>query len=174
MGANMLLTLGGIVLLSTFVLYANGLLSDNTKISGDNEYAITAISLAQSVIDEAKTKSFDENAIAGSVTQASDLTAAQLLGRDGGGEAVAAVDTARDSQCASYSRFDDVDDYNGYVRLVNTPRAEGYRISTTVSYASATFPDSVKSSQTFCKRMTVTVTSPFFAQPIQLMYAFTY
>jgi hypothetical protein len=174
MGVNMLLTIGGIVLLSTFVLYANGLLSDNVKTSSDNEYMITAISLAQSVIDEAKAKSFDENITSGAVTLPSDLTGANLLGPDGGGEAVANPDTARDNQCASYARFDDVDDYDGYVRLVNTPRAEGYRLSAVVEYASITYPDSTTVSPTFCKRMTVTATSPYFPQPVQLMYAFTY
>ena len=37
MGVNMLLTIGGIILLSTFVLYANGLMFDNVEISSDNE-----------------------------------------------------------------------------------------------------------------------------------------
>ncbi len=174
MGVNMLLTIGGIVLLSTFVLFANGLLSDNIETSSDNEFMITAISLAQSVIDEAKAKAFDEITISDSVTSPTDLTSANLLGRDGFGESVSNPDTAQADQCQSFSQFDDLDDYNGYVRLVNTPRAEGYRVSASVSYASVTYPDSVKSSQTFCKRMVVTVTSPYFPQPVQLMYAFTY
>jgi hypothetical protein len=174
MGVNMLLTIGGVVLLSTFVLYANGLLSDNVKTSSDNEYMITAISLAQSLIDEAKAKAFDEHTIGGSVTLPSSMTAAGLLGRDGGIEAVSDPDTANDDHCASFVRFDDVDDYDGYIRLVNTPRAEGYRISSAVQYASVTSPDSTMATQTFCKRMVVTVTSPYFAQPVQLMYAFTY
>ena len=83
-------------------------------------------------------------------------------------------DTATESGVAAFTKFDDLDDYNGYVRLVNTPRAENYRVEAAVSYASVTFPDSSKSTQTFCKKMTVTVTSPFFPQPVILTYAFTY
>jgi hypothetical protein len=173
MGLNMLLTIGGILLLSTFVLYANGLLFDNSKIAADNEFVITAISIGQSVIDEAKTKAFDEQTVAGTVTLRTDLTSSYSLGTDGG-EAVSNPDTASESGSASFSRFDDVDDYNGYIRLVNTPRAEKYRVLAAVSYASETYPDSSKLAQTFCKRITVTVTSPFFAQPVTLFYAFTY
>jgi hypothetical protein len=173
MGVNMLLTIGGVLLLSTFVLYANGLLFDNTRISADNEYVITAIALAQSVIDESKMKAFDENVLAGPVTSAASLTLANLLGTDGG-ESTSTPDTADANGAASFAAFDDIDDYNGYVRIVHTPRAENYRIQTAVVYASATNPDSVKSIQTFCKKMTVTVTSPFFAQPVRLSYAFTY
>lgn len=174
MGENMLMTIGGIILLSTFVLYANGLIFDNTKISSDNEYAITAISLAQSVIDEAKMKAFDESTIAGPVASADSLTPASMLGRDGTAEAVANPDTPTHSGAASFAKFDDIDDYDGYVRVVNTPRAENYSVATTVVYASETSPNSTSSTRTFCKRMTVTVTSPYISVPITLSYVFTH
>jgi hypothetical protein len=174
MGVNMLLTIGGVILFSTFVLYTNVLMFDNVKVSADNEFVITAISLAQSVIDEAKMKAFDENTVSGSVTSPSSLTPSNSLSSEGSGEAVSNPDTAQQNGSASLTKFDDIDDYNGYVRLVDTPRAENYRIETAVNYASETYPDSIKSSQTFCKKMTVTVTSPFIPQPIRLSYAFTY
>lgn len=174
MGLNMLLTIGGVILLSTFVLYANGLLFDNARIASDNEYVITAIALGQSVIDEAKMKAFDENTVTGTVSSPGGLTNAYLLGREGGGEVVSIPDTAGVHGAASFATFDDIDDYDGYIRIVNTPRAENYRIATTVAYASETFPDSAKSVQTYCKKMTVTVTSAFFIQPVRLSYAFTY
>ena len=173
MGVNMLLTIGGIILLSTFILYASGLMSDNVKISSDNEYVITAIGLGQSLIEEAKLKAFDEATAAGTVNAASQLSAANILGSDNG-ETVQNPDTAAANGSASFAKFDDVDDYNGYVRIVNTPRAENYRVRATVNYASETYPDSVKTIQTFCKRMTVTVTSAYFPQPVNLYYSFTY
>ncbi len=174
MGVNMLLTIGGIILLSTFILYANGLMFDNVEISSDNEYIITAIALGQSVIDEAKTKAFDENTVSKTVTSPAGLTAVNALGRDGSGEAVSNPDTVQEDGAAAFTKFDDIDDYNGYVRWVNTPRAENYSVQAAVTYASETYPDSSKSIQTFCKKMTVTVTSPFFPQPVILTYAFTY
>ncbi len=173
MGVNMLLTIGGIILLSTFVLYASGLMSDNVKISSDNEYVITAIGLGQSLIEEAKLKAYDEATVAGAVTTASQLSAPNILGSDSG-ESIQNPDTAMANGSASFAKFDDIDDYNNYIRIVNTPRAENYRISSTINYASETFPDSSKSTQTFCKRMTVTVTSAYFPQPVTLYYSFTY
>lgn len=176
MGVNMLLTIGGILLLSTFVLYANGLMSDNVKVAGDNEYMITAISLAQSLIDEAKSKAFDEKAIAGSITSTDSLTNPESFGRDGAGEFVILPDTVRNDLVTSFARFDDIDDYDGYIRIVNTPRAEGYQVRAAVTYASETSPDSSKSTKTFCKRLTVTVTSPYFPpqHAVRLSYAFIY
>jgi hypothetical protein len=171
MGVNMLLTIGGLILLGTFILYANSLLFDNAEIAQNNEFVICAISLAQSVIDEAKTKKFDEAAVTGSITTASSLSS--TLGTESG-EALATADTVHDGLPRSASRFDDVDDYNGYVRVVHTARAENYNINTVVSYASETNPDSTKTIQTFCKRMGVTVTSPFFSHPVEMMYAFVY
>jgi hypothetical protein len=173
MGVNMLLTIGGVILFSTFVLYANGLLSDNTAISSDNEYVITAIALGQSVIDEAKTKAFDENVIAGPPVSEASFTAVNALGPEAG-EAVALPDTAQNAGAASFAAFDDIDDYNGYVRIVHTPRAENYRVTSSVVYASETNPDSTRSTPTYCKRMMVTVSSPYFKQPVALSYAFTY
>lgn len=174
MGINMLLTIGGIVLLTTFVLYANGLMFDNSKIASDNEYVITAISLAQSVIDEAKTKAFDEATILATITSASNLTPVHLLGPDGTGESMATIDSVDGGHPRSMARFDDVDDYNGYVRVVNTPRAEGFRVQASVNYVSETNPDTPSAARTFCKRLQVTVTSPYVSQPVSLSYAFTY
>jgi hypothetical protein len=171
MGVNMLLTIGGLILLGTFILYANGLLFDNARIAQNNEFVICAISLAQSVIDEAKTKSFDEATTTGSVSLTSALSS--TLGREIG-ETLSTPDTVQGSIPVSASRFDDVDDYNGYVRVVNTARAENYNISTVVSYASETCPDSLKGFRTFCKKMDVTITSPFFSHPVQMSYAFVY
>lgn len=174
MGINMLLTIGGIVLLTTFVLYANGLMFDNTKIASDNEYVITAISLAQSVIDEAKTKGFDEATLLATVTSANDLTPVILMGADGPSETFATPDSIDSNHPHSIAQYDDVDDYHGYVRIVNTPRAEGFRVETAVEYVSETNPDSVSAVRTFCKRMQVTVTSPYMQHPVLLSYAFTY
>jgi hypothetical protein len=92
MGNHMLLTIGALLLFGTFMLTANGLMSDNKISAEQNEYAMTAISLAQSVIDEAKNKAFDE-AIAlnpnGTFTT-SDMST--TLGRESG-ESVPSPDT---------------------------------------------------------------------------------
>ena len=194
MGANMMLTIGSILLFGMFLSTSNKLMTGNSQIAAQNEYYIAGLSIAQSVIDEAKTKEFDENTVGKIVSSITGLTTVGSLGRDGGAEAtVPSKDTL--SSRAPYSstnkgyfsavKFNDVDDYNGYIRIVNTPRAENYQVRVAVNYASATFPDSAKASRTFCKTMTVKVTSPFFRaigevggvaipDTLKISYAFTY
>jgi hypothetical protein len=57
---------------------------------------------------------------------------------------------------------------------VNTPRAEGFTIAVQVKYGDPTDPDVPLNYQTFCKRMKVTVTSPYMTDKVELSYAFTY
>ncbi|MEI7674078.1 MAG: hypothetical protein WCK00_18400 [Deltaproteobacteria bacterium] len=173
MGGSIVLTIGSLVLLGIFLLAANTIISENAGSADQNESLLTAMSLAQSVIDEAKTKGFDEQALAGAVTSSMNLTPAASLGPEGA-EALAGADSLAAGVYASTSRFNDVDDYNNYTRLVNTPRAEGYLVSVRVQYASEFSPDSVKTFPTFCKTMTVTVSSRYLSAPVPLQYAFTY
>jgi hypothetical protein len=173
MSGNMMLTIGVIVLLTLFTLSANKIILQNKISSSESEYIITAIGLAQSVINEAKTKSFDEKVASGSVTSASQLTPSASLGKETG-ESPVQPDVSSSSTFQSYSKFDDIDDYNGYTRSVSTPRAGGYTVNVAVSYVSETDPETSSSSQTYCKKMTVTVTSPFITIPVKLFYAFTY
>ncbi len=174
MGSNMILTIGALLLFGTFLSSSNRLMTGNTQIATQNEYNMTALALAQSVIDEAKMKSFDENTVSTGVLSPNNLTVPASLKYDGNGEKTPSPDTLSSTGFSSIKLFDDIDDYNNYTRLVNTPRAEGYNISVSVGYASETYPDSSKGSRTYCKKMTVTVTSKYISQPLTLMYAFVY
>jgi hypothetical protein len=174
MGSNMILTIGALVLFGTFLSSSNRLMTGNTQIATQNEYNLTALALAQSVIDEAKIKAFDEATVTTSVISPVFLTAPGSLRNDGSAESTPTPDTLASNGFASIRVFDDIDDYNGYTRRVNTPRADGYNISVSVGYASETYPDSAKSTQTYAKKMTVTVTSNYISQPLTLSYNFTY
>lgn len=180
MQTNMFITVGTIILLGTFILTSNTIISTTRQSSMNTEFYLTAIALGQSVIEEAKTKLFDQAATVGTVTNVSDLTAPSLLGRDGGGESVGNPDTLSGNIFRSAILFNDVDDYHNYNRRVNTTRATDYNLRTTVTYTSPTFPDSVRNVRTWCKLMTVFVTSPFILNPdnqqdtIRLTYTFCY
>ena len=159
MGSNMVLTIGALLLFGTFLTSSNRLMTGNTQIATQNEYNVTALAIAQSVIDEAKLKAFDEQTVTQSVVSPLLLTASASLKYDGITETAPSPDTLSSLGYSSIRLYDDVDDYNGYTRTVNTPRAEGYNVSVVVAYASETSPDSSKSTQTYCKTMKVTVTS---------------
>lgn len=172
MGVNALLTLGALILIGMFMLSANSLMSDNTMAAQQNELLLTSISMAQSLIDEAKTKAFDQKSVAVAIIVPDSLSA--TLGRDGGAEAIALPDTLSPTGYQSSLHFNDVDDYNGYSRTIRTPRAEGYIVSATVHYANESAPDSLSASRTFCKTMVVTVSNSMMAGPVTLHYAFVY
>jgi hypothetical protein len=174
MGNAFLLTLGALIILSLFTLTANGLINDNMTAAEQNEYYLTALSLGQSLIHEAKTKSFDQVTDTSAVLSPLSLTPVSLLGPESG-EFIALPDSGGlATGYHSSTAYNDVDDYNGYVRIVNTPRAEGYRVTSYVQYASPTWPDSASGVATFCKEMTVTITSPYLSQPVIVQYAFFY
>jgi len=180
MGTNVILAVGALVIFGTFLASSNRLMTVNTQIAEQNEYYISAISLAQSIISEAKAKAFDQNTVSGSVSTVDSLSLS--LGPDGFSEYVPSTDTLitsspYDAQNPGYRstyKFNDVDDYYGYKRLVNTPRAEGYLLTVRVTYASPTNPDSICATPTFCKKMTVSVKSPYIPDSLLLSYAFVY
>ncbi|HEY6191649.1 MAG TPA: hypothetical protein VI215_04895 [Bacteroidota bacterium] len=184
MGANIILAVGALIIFGTFLSSSNRLMMGNTQIAEQNEYYISAISLAQAVIDEAKTKAFDQKTVVDTATVAlaDSFTVFNKLGPEGVTENVpkpdvlvsAAPYTATSPGYKSTYKFNDIDDYDGYTRTVNTPRAEGFTIAVQVKYGDPTDPDVPLNYQTFCKRMKVTVTSPYMTDKVELSYAFTY
>jgi hypothetical protein len=181
MGSNMILAVGALIIFSTFLSSSDKLMIMNTQLAEQNEYYLTALSLGESLITEAKTKAFDQMTVTNPVTVPDSLST--VLGTDGASEVVPSPDTLITSSpytsatpgFRSGVKFNDIDDYNGYKRMVNTQRAEGYTLSATVVYASPTYPDSVKyGTKTYCKKMTVVVKSPFIPDSISLSYAFLY
>src|SRR5260221_10009372 len=167
MGSNVILAIGAMMVFGIFLSSSDKLMTGNNQIAEKNESYLTALSLGQSLIAEAKTKAFDEKTVSVGVSVPESLSVG--LGTDLVAETVPSPDTsitvspytAATPGFRSNIKFDDVDDYNGYKRKVNTPRAEGYTITSNVVYASITSPDSTQGSQTYCKRMTVVVKSPF-------------
>ncbi len=173
MGNSFLLILGSILLLTIFSLASNSLIGENERIAEESEFNLTAFSLAQSIIDEAKSKEFDQQTVGAELTTPITLTPVDHLGPDPG-EAMAGADSTSPDGYKSMRQFNDVDDYNGYHRYVNTPRADGYDISVQVSYASPSCPDSLLTTPTFCKHMVVSVASRYFSNPVTVQYAFIY
>src|SRR5690349_16777944 len=123
MGANMMLTIGAILLFGMFLSTTNKLMIGNNQIASQNEYYIAGISMAQSVIDEAKSKSFDKNTVGqDTMVAVSRFTAPGSLGRDAGEGTFSYPDTSHTSNpfttrypgFYSAALYNDIDDYNGY------------------------------------------------------------
>ena len=175
MSGNYILTIGALAILSVLILSTMDILRTNYVDMTESEIIIAGLSLGQGLLDEIKTKEFDEQEIIGStIDSPSDLSSS--LGPDAG-ESVSDPDTSSTQAFGSLTAFDDVDDYNGYNRLVDTDGAENFILSTVVEYVSLSDPDNTSGgSRTYCKRITVTITSPFFdsVPSVQVRTAVTY
>ncbi len=184
MGTNIIFAIGALLIFRIFLSSSVQLMIGNTQIAEQNEYYISAIGLGQAVIDEAKTKVFDSVTDTSIVSVASSLTTPAKLGRETAAEkSIPKPDTlittspysAASPGFRSTYLFNDVDDYDMYRRKINTQRAEGYQVDVKVVYVVENDPNTAHmSGQTFCKRMTVTVTSPFLSDPVILYYVFSY
>lgn len=124
-----------------------------------NEFDYYAISLAQGIIEEAKTRFFD---VAVEVTPPplSNLPGAFTypLGPRGG---------------EYYPNFTDVDDYNGLTLNVSTPRVN-YTVTVRVVYVNDTNLTTTVFNRTFYKKMTVAVTGDYISSPVVLSHVFSY
>jgi hypothetical protein len=151
-----LLTIGGLLLFSLTSLRFNNAILDTSTADLQNKIYLTAFSLGDDLIEEIKAKSFDQNTVKFPINSPSGLSA--VLGPESG---------------EVYPNFNDVDDYNGYTRSVDAPNAEGYVVSCVVQYVQSNNQDAVSSTQTFFKKVTVTVTSPYMHPSVTLSYIFT-
>ncbi len=152
------LSIGALLLFSLVSLNFNSSVLSNTTVEVENKVYLTAFSLADDLIEEIKQKAFDASTLDFPTTDPSTLTSAYSLGH-GGWE--------------TYPDYNDIDDYNGFVQSVSAPHAEGYEITCVVQYVDGDNPDEVVWTQTFYKKVTVTVDSPYLRNPIQLSHIFT-
>ena len=67
--------------------------------------------------------------------------------------------------------LNDIDDYNGYTKIVNLPHAEGYNITCEVKYVNSSGV-SLTTQKSF-KKVTVTVTSKYLSNPLFISFIFS-
>lgn len=155
-GVQSLLAIGAIFLFALVSLKFNNSVVQNISIEVENKVYLTAFSLADDMIEEIKQKAFDERTIDFITPNASQLTLP--LGYESG---------------EVWPNFNDVDDYEGYHRTVGLPYVETYDINVHVFYVERDNPDVESATQTFCKKVEVTVTSKYMTLPVVLSFIFT-
>ncbi len=141
-----LLSIGALLLLSLTVLRVNNSILTTDTVMQDSKFGILATSIATSLIEKASKKAFDANTFGNAVSSLSELTPASGLGLGSG-------ESAPDS-------CNDFDDFDGYTaNITNLPSAE-FNVSCKVCYVNPTNPDGKLNTQSWHKKMTVTVSSP--------------
>ena len=153
-----LFSIGALLLFSLISMRFNSTLLENSTVETENKVYLTAFSLADDLIEEIKQKAFDAATVKFPTTNPEDLTSAYGLG-PGGWE--------------SYPNYNDIDDFNDYKREVSAPHAEGYKVVCEVCYVDPDNPNQKVMTQTFYKRVRVTITSPYMRSPIVLSMIFT-
>jgi hypothetical protein len=166
---QMMLVIGGIVILGIVVLTANSSLIESTDVMNDSEFGITAVSLATSLVEEASGKMFD-SVIADSTSI--QLTNPSQLSTTLGAE------TGEVYRSATHD-YDDFDDFNNIFLVFKSdnPRdtihttgstwetivpgiRSKYFVRARVTYVPYTNLDSTSAVKTWHKKIVVTVTRP--------------
>ena len=154
-----LLSVGALLVFSLVSLNFNSSVLQNTTVEVENKVYLTAFSLADDLIEEVKQKAFDAATVNFPTTNTASLTPAGSLGP---------------ANWEDYPFYNDIDDFNGFEKDVSAPHAENYEVSCQVYYVDKDNPDVVSSTQTFYKKVTVTVNSPYLRNPVQLSQIFTH
>ena len=160
MGYNQFISIGAIALLALISLRFDSTVLETKQTEVENKVYLTAFSLADDLIEEIKQKAFDEQTVEWRAIETGDLTPYNAFGPLDPGE-------------SSVETFDDIDDYQGYQKEVSLPHVENYTITSNVDYVSASDPDETSLVQTYFKRVTVRVTSPYLTHPVRLSFVFT-
>jgi hypothetical protein len=158
------LIIGAFVLLSTMTLNVNSTLIGTSTTGLEMEATLDAMSIGQTLLDEILTKDFDQKTTGGIRVYSPDsLTTPAGFGPDGTTEQISSnqgIDTSSTDNFLSMTRFNDVDDYSGYNRMSWNPRFGWFRLTVKVDYVNEDNPYIVLASQSFYKRVTVTVMHP--------------
>ncbi len=153
-----MLAVGAMALLAIIVLRVNNSFLTTNGIMMESKFGVLATSLAQSVIEEATNKAYDEQSIGNPITSAADFTPVSDLGEDD----------------EDYAEYDDFDDYNGYQRDIDNLPSAKYHIYCTVSYLNPANPGVPSVNQQWSKKITVYVTSESSPDTVKLSSVFSY
>ena len=168
---QMMLVLGALMLLSAVTLGVNRMLVTKTTTMLEAEASLVGVSLAQSMLDEIQTKSYDAATAGGTRIWDSTLfTPSGGLGRSALESSNVPLPESPDTVSAykSVKYYNDVDDYNRYKRYSFHPSLGTFTILDTVLYVQEANPDLMSTPQTFYKKIVVTVTHPNMKYPLQL------
>jgi hypothetical protein len=170
MSGHMMFVVGAFALLSLVTLGVNSIILEKTTVMLDTEASITAISISQAMIDEIQSKAYDEKTLSVRVYNTADMTPTDELGPEAG-EAITYPDVY---PYASVTTFDDADDYNRYRRTVTTTRLGDFTVLDSVYYVTDSNLDVRSFTQTFYKKIVVTVTHPNMKVPVVLTDVLVY
>ncbi len=158
-----LMVIAAMILLGTLALSVNTTLMNSSTTSLEMEAGLDALSYGQSLLDEILSKEFDEKTINERAFSYSDITPIAQLGPDAG-ESFPLPDSSATDNFKSKLKYDDVDDYLNYTRVVKNPRLDYFTLTVNIQYVNEDAPDNLTTSPTFYKRVTVSISNPYMVK----------
>lgn len=149
-----MLSLGALILFSFLSVNFNSTILENTTVETENKVYLTAFSLADDLIEEIKKKAFDERTVDFQAIKQNQLT--YPPGPETG---------------EVWPYFNDMDDYNNYIKPVSLPHVEDYEVSCTVNYVNSSGQD--LTSQSYFKKVTIKVDSKYLRNPLYMKFIFS-
>jgi len=184
LGQTLLTTLS-LVLFTIAVVNANRMLVDRAKNYYEEEAIKQATIYASSLLDEISRKKFDAKVQSYSYQSPSNFTDSQsyqwgpsataknYVNYNGNPDTFSsdlAYKSIRGDDANYY--FDDVDDYHGYIREVNTGFLKGFRLTVRVAYADTTGGVTIERTfQTFLKKVEVKVSNSRYMSDTLVFYS---
>ena len=160
--SDLFFTMFSIVIFSMLLLQANQAIFQNNVVMVDHEYEKTAISLAQSLIDEARKTAYDEAVLDGDVPQ--NVNPGDVFSPNSELGPPAGV-TRPDFTVFDY--------YNGYTDTIHTDLGP-FVMNVTVNYVIGDPPYGQSGEQTFSKLLEAEVRSLHADRSVRLNYLKTY
>lgn len=152
--SQLILLLGSLVLLGLLGLSQNNSLTRNTEYNMYNQALFTGTGLAQSILEEALSRDFDEQTTTRILTLTDSLTAPGSLGKESGESDV--------------TTFDDVDDYNNYTKTDNLEIFGDFHSKVQVVYIVSMNPDQQSATRTFMKKITVNMYNQYIGDTVKV------
>ncbi len=168
MGTGQMMTvIVALALLGLVSLRNNSMMLTKSQTMYEAEASLDAVSYAQSLLDEIMQTSYDAATTTQKVFSASEFTSASGLGPNATeARAVPLPDSGNTFKSILY--YSDVDDYNGYQRKIYNSRMGTFTLNVSVFYVSESNPNQTATTQTFFKKIVVTVTHLNMSKPLFL------
>lgn len=152
-----MLTIGAMILLSILILRVNGTFLTTGTTLMDTKFGVLATSIATSEIEEISGKAFDNYTASNPTKNLNDLSA--NLGPDSG---------------ETISTYNDIDDYNGYVKTDSSMPSAIFKTLCTVCYVSSNNLEQASSTKTWFKKITIQVTSKSMPDTVRVSTVYSY
>jgi hypothetical protein len=171
--SDLVFMMGAMVLFSLFANNANDGIVRGSTLLTQVEVEYSAIAFGQTIIDEARSRQFDEVTVPTDPDEVGIVGNTGLLGVNGYPAGFTSPQALGRDTGETYPNLDDFDDYHD-LRLVRESAYGDYAITAIVEYIDEDDFSTVSSSRTNVKRLSVTVDHPNLLNPIIIPYVKTY